>query len=161
MQKLATLTLVVSSLLALNACQNPDSNKTATPQAAAPAPAPSAVATGDYCFLKAANRDSTIVRIRILSADDIRGEMIWNPYQKDGAVGALTGKMTANGEMELLYDYMIEGSRQTEAKVMKMDNQKLLIKVGELVDPKNDGNLKLKDASKAEYKEVLEPTKCD
>lgn len=37
---------------------------------------------GDYCFLKVESKDSTIVKLRILSDDDIRGEMIWLPWQK-------------------------------------------------------------------------------
>lgn len=115
---------------------------------------------GDYCFLKVDDKDSTIVKLRILSADDIRGEMVWQPWQKEGAVGILTGKMNSNHEMELLYDYTIEGNRQTETKIMKIENGILMIKVGELTDPRNDGNLYYKDILKAEFKEILNPTKC-
>ena len=32
------------------------------------------LAKGDYCFLKAENKDTTSVRFRVLSEDDIRGE---------------------------------------------------------------------------------------
>lgn len=115
---------------------------------------------GDYCFLKVESKDSTIVKLRILSDDDIRGEMIWLPWQKDGAVGNLTGKMNSRHEMELLYDYTIEGQSQTETKVMKIEKGKLFIKIGELKDSKNDGNLTYKDVSKAVFKETLIPTKC-
>ena len=86
--------------------------------------------------------------------------MAWQPYQKDGAVGTLTGAKNANGEFELLYDYMIEGSKQTETKVMKIENGQLLIKTGELEDPKNDGNLRYKDVSKATYTETLPTVAC-
>lgn len=82
------------------------------------------------------------------------------PWEKDGAIGTLTGKINANNEMELLYDYMIEGSKQTETKIMKIENGTLLIKHGELTDPKNDGNLIYKDASKTQYNETLEPVEC-
>ncbi len=116
---------------------------------------------GVYCFLKAENRDTTIVRVNFLSDTDVRGEMIWNPYQKDGATGFLKGKLNANKELEMVYDYTIEGNRQTEAKIMKIEGDKLLIKQGEMLDPKNDGNLVFKDASKAEYKTVLMKTKCN
>lgn len=57
------------------------------------------IVTGDYCFRKIENKDSTIVRFRVLSSDDIRGEMIWRPYQKDGATGTLTGKMISDNEI--------------------------------------------------------------
>ena len=110
---------------------------------------------GVYSFLKAENKDTTIVRLNFLSDDDIRGEMIWQPWQKDGATGDLKGKLNAKREMELVYNYVIEGSQQSETKIMKIEGDKLLIKQGELTDPKNDGNLVFKDASKAVYKTVL------
>ena len=116
--------------------------------------------SGDYCFLKVEKKDSTIVKLRVLSEDDIRGEMVWHPWEKDGAAGSLTGKMNDKGEMELLYDYMIEGMRQTETKIMKIENGKLMIKIGELKDPKNNGHLTYKDAGKAKYTETLNPVNC-
>ena len=119
------------------------------------------LAKGDYCFLKAENKDTTSVRFRVLSEDDIRGEMTWSPWQKDGAVGKLTGKLNAENELELMYDYVIEGNRQTETKIMKVAKDKLYIKRGELVDPKNDGNMVFKDAKTASYKDVLDKTSCN
>ena len=111
------------------------------------------------CFFYALNRDTTTVSIEI-KGDSITGEMIWNPYEKDGAVGTLSGIKTANGEFDLMYNYMIEGSQQTETKIMKIENDQLLIKVGELVDPNNDGNLKYKDVTKATFSEVLNKVSC-
>ncbi|MBC7524993.1 MAG: hypothetical protein H7239_11210 [Flavobacterium sp.] len=116
---------------------------------------------GEYCFLKAENKDTTTVKIRVLSADDVRGEMVLAPWEKDGAVGTLSGKLISKNEMELLYNYMIEGNRQTETKIMKIENNKLFIKQGELVDPKNDGNLIFKNKDKATYKIVLDKITCD
>lgn len=117
---------------------------------------------GDYCFLKAENKDSTTVKIRILSDDDIRGEMIWNPYQKDGAIGTLTGKMISKNEMKLAYNYTIEGNRQSEEKIFKIEGEKLSIKEGELTDPKKDGNSVFKDIAKTTYtgSEVLNKINC-
>lgn len=116
---------------------------------------------GVYCFMNAENKDTTIVRINFLADEDIRGEMIWQPWQKDGAKGLLKGKLNKNNELELIYDYTIEGSQQTETKIMKIEGDKLFIKQGELIDPKNDGHLIFKDATKAEYKTILTKTKCD
>ena len=116
---------------------------------------------GDYCFIKAENKDTTKVSVRFLSNDDIRGEMIWRPWQKDGSVGTLTGKLNANNEMELMYNYVIEGNRQSEPKIMKIEGNRLSIKQGELIDPKNDGHLVFKDVSKAVYKTVLDKTDCE
>ena len=161
---LAGLTI---SMLACNKSETKTSEKAPSVDSATavqmPAPEPAVASKtlkGDYCFQSAINRDTTTIRVRVLSDDDIRGEMIWNPWQKDGAVGSLKGKLNADNEMELVYNYTIEGSRQSEMKVMKIENDKIMIKKGELVDPKNDGNLVLKDAKKAVYKEMLSKVSC-
>jgi hypothetical protein len=73
----------------------------------------------------------------------------------------LQGFKNAAGELDLIYDYMIEGSQQTETKIMKIEDGKLLIKIGELLDPKYDGNLVYKDVSQATFSEVLEATSCN
>ena len=164
MQKTTYYTLAICALLFASSCGN--SNSAAKQETTTPAPVqeikPMAEEQfkGDYCFLKAENKDTTTVRVRFLSNDDIRGEMIWQPWQKDGAVGSLTGKLNANREMELKYSYTIEGSRQTETKIMKIEGDKLSIKQGELIDPKNNGNLVFKDVSKAVYKTVLTKVSC-
>ncbi len=119
----------------------------------------SASTDGTFCFLKAENRDSTTITLHV-AGGKVSGEMTWNPYQKDGAVGTLTGTKNANGEFELVYDYMIEGNRQSEDKIMKIENDQLLVKKGELIDPKNDGNMKFKDVSKAVFKDILTKTDC-
>lgn len=116
---------------------------------------------GVYCFMKAENKDTTMVKLNFLADEDIRGEMTYSPYQKDGAKGELKGKLNANREMELKYDYVIEGSRQTETKIMKISGDTLAIKQGELIDPKKDGNLIFKDVTKATYKTFLLKTKCN
>jgi hypothetical protein len=162
MKKHTLITLTAAALLlAVFGCQNASKEPAAAaPTTAAPS-TPTLQIPGDYCFFKAENRDSTTVKLRFLSKDDIRGEMIWSPWEKDGAVGTLIGKMNAANELELMYSYTIEGSQQTETKIMKIEQGKLFIKEGELMDPKNDGNLVFKDASKATYKEILDAAKCD
>ena len=161
MQKLTYYTLAICALFFALSCGNnntPKQETTATTQETTPKVTEQFM--GVYCFFKAENRDTTIVSVNFLSDDDIRGEMIWKPWQKDGAVGSLTGKLNANREMELKYSYTIEGSRQTETKIMKIEGDKLSIKQGELIDPKNNGNLIFKDASKAVYKTVLTKVSC-
>jgi len=164
MQKSVFTIAAICFTLFIFSCNNENSGNTAkteTTQTTETKPVTEAPLNGDYCFMNAENKDTTTVRLRILSNDDIRGEMIWNPWQKDGAVGTLTGKLISKNEMELKYEYMIEGSKQTETQLMKIDGDKLHIKRGELVDPKNDGNLVFKDASKAVYKDVLNKTSCE
>ena len=148
----------------MNACNKTPKNETST---TADTVAVSKMATeaspnsaeGTFCFLKADNKDSTMVTLTI-KGGDVKGEMVWNPYQKDGAVGTLTGTKNASGELELMYNYMIEGNNQSETKVMKIENGGLLVKEGLLEDPKNDGNLRYKDVSKAVYSEKLSKVTC-
>lgn len=101
------------------------------------------------------------MRFRVLTSDDIRGEMIWRPYQKDGATGTLTGKMISDNEIQFLYDYLIEGNRQSETCVMKIDDNVLSLKKGELTeDPANPGNMTYKNAGDAVYTDVLQKINC-
>lgn len=114
---------------------------------------------GTYCFRKVFKQDVTDVQLTILG-DEVTGIMNWVPYEKDSARGTLKGIKNAAGELDLMYDYMIEGNQQTETKIMKIEGEKLMIKVGELLDPKNDGHLIYKDIAQAQYLEILEPVDC-
>ena len=111
------------------------------------------------CFQSAINKDTTSVTLTF-EGDSISGTMDVNPYQKDRANGTLLGKKEANGELNLVYSYMIEGNNQTETKVMKIENNLLLIKHGALTDEKNDGNLKYKNAAEAKYSETIPKIDC-
>jgi hypothetical protein len=157
------LYLVISSLFLLTAC-----NKTDAPEANIHEPSGSLIKTDDdvsymqngtFCFGKQVNKDVTDVQLTILDGA-VTGKMDWIPYEKDSARGTLQGYENAAHELDLIYDYMIEGSQQTETKIMKIEGGKLLIKIGELLDPKNDGNLVYKDMNQAKYSEVLEATRC-
>jgi hypothetical protein len=118
-------------------------------------PAVSAPERQEFCFSKNVNKDITDVTLMI-EGSNVTGTMNWIPFEKDSARGTLSGTLD-NGEMHLIYDYMIEGAHQTEEKIMKIENGKLLIKHGELLDPKYDGHLVYKDASTATYTEILDP----
>lgn len=110
----------------------------------------------DFCFFKDENRDITKITLRI---DDkkVTGTMDWVPYEKDSGRGTLSGTLLPDGQMDLMFDYMIEGSHQTETKLMKISDDKLYIKHGELEDKKYNGNLTYKDREKAVYNEIIEP----
>ena len=129
-----------------------DIEKQSTPQ--------KSIKDGTYCFIKKFNQDVTDVKL-VLAGDAITGVMNWVPFQKDSARGTLKGTKNQSGEFDLMYDYMIEGNQQTETKRMKIENGKLLIKTGELLDTNNNGNLKYKDVNQAQYSEILEPIICN
>ena len=115
---------------------------------------------GSYCFTKKFNQDMTDVKL-VFAGNTINGVMNWVPYQKDSARGTLKGIKNQAGEFDLMYDYMIEGNQQTETKRMKIENGKLLIKIGELLDANENGNLVYKNVNQAKFSEVLEPVACN
>jgi hypothetical protein len=147
-QILATITIFLAS------CQNKNQEKTTTET-----PSISEL-EGKKCFMSAVNKDTTRVSIQI-DGDKITGDMVWLPYQKDKRIGTLMGTKNANGELELTYNFMQEGMSQTETKIMKIENDMLLIKHGDLEDSKNDGNMKYKDASKATFSEKIPKANCE
>ncbi len=155
------ISLAIFSLLMLATCGKPDAPETNMHK---PSGMPILrlnfnIKDGTYCFSKLFNQDVTTVKLTIIG-NAVSGKMDWIPYEKDSARGTLQGFKNAEGELDLMYDYMIEGSQQTETKIMKIEDGKLLVKVGELLDPKNDGNLVYKDVSQAKFSEVLEATSC-
>lgn len=159
------LLLAIFSLFLLAACNKTDTpqpiNQAATgmPDIASNNVTSNSLSDGTYCFSKVLNKDVTDVKLNI-AGNVVTGKMNWLPYEKDSARGTLTGTVNTTGELELLYDYMIEGNQQTETKMMKIEQGKLLLKIGELLDPKNDGNLVYKDVSQAKYSEILEKVDC-
>ena len=144
---------------AQNSTEKPESTATPTTEKPAESIALPAYTNGTFCFKATFNQDVTNIQLIILD-NKVTGFMNWVPYQKDSARGTLTGTKNANGELDLLYDYMIEGSQQTETKLMKIENEKLWIKQGELSDPKYDGHLVYKDVSQAKYGESIDKADC-
>lgn len=160
----------LASLLLISACDQPSSpsnkaaqntadsalNITKTIEETAPV---AQLADGIFCFKKELNKDVTNVQL-VIAGNEITGFMNWVPYQKDSARGTLKGTKNAAGEFDLMYHYMIEGNQQTETKIMKIQNETLWIKKGELLDPKNDGNLVFKEAAQAKYQEGIAAADC-
>jgi hypothetical protein len=156
----------LASFLFISACNNQQAAEKITeiaPVAAIQKPAvakPTRPSTdGTFCFKKVINQDVTNVQL-VVSGKDVSGFMNWVPHQKDSGRGTLKGTKNKAGELDLMYDYMIEGSQQSETKIMKIDNETLWIKKGVLTDPNNDGRLVYKDASQAKYQEGLQAADC-
>ena len=145
---------LLTVIAVLSSCQNAKQEKATTET-----PSISEL-EGKKCFMSAVNKDTTRVSIQI-DGDKIMGDMDWIPYQKDKRVGTLMGSKNANGELELIYNFMQEGMSQTETKIMKIENNVLLIKHGDLEDPKNDGNMRYKDVSKATFTEKIPKADCE
>jgi hypothetical protein len=113
---------------------------------------------GTHCFLFDANKDTTIVTVNIDAKNKVLGNMHWNPFQKDGALGTLTG--TIKGDtINVMFDYMIEGSPQKEEKLFVIKTNELQELNGELED--KNGVLVLKPNKKLDIKTTLKPTDCN
>ncbi len=153
MNKSTALLLAASGLATLFSCE--ETNKETKPETTPP----TTQVAEESCFLMAKNRDTTLVNLKIEN-DQVSGTMEWLPFEKDGAHGTLAGTKNPNGEMNLIYTYTIEGSNQTSEEIMKIENNQLLIKKGELIDPNNDGHTKFKDAATAVYSDTLQKVNC-
>ena len=162
----------LASLLLISACDQSSSpsnkaaqntadsalniTKTKTTEETAPV---AQLADGIFCFKKELNKDVSNVQL-VIAGNEITGFMNWVPYQKDSARGMLKGTKNAAGEFDLMYQYMIEGNQQTETKIMKIQNETLWIKKGELLDKNNDGNLVFQDFTQANYQESIPAADC-
>ena len=154
--------LLVTAVAVSSACSNTQPQEQRTEPAVVPVPQEAttpAPAEGTFCFLEALNKDTTRVRLTI-TGDKVEGTMDWIPNEKDGARGTLSGERSRAGELILLYSYMIEGSAQTETRIMKIENGELWMKKGPLEDPNSDGNLRYVDAALATYSASLPAVLC-
>ena len=156
MRKISFVLLLVLSACQSNKTETADSKTMSSVDTVATATKP-VIMEQTLCFEQKLNKDITTVKL-IINGDAVTGEMNWTPWEKDGASGTLKGKKIGD-EIIADYDYMIEGSNQSEEKIFKLEGDKLLVKVGELMDGKN-GKLIMKDPAKARFSETLIKVKC-
>ncbi|WP_394994217.1 hypothetical protein [Emticicia sp.] len=156
MRKISFVLLLVLSACQSNKTETADSKTMSSVDTVATATKP-VIMEQTLCFEQKLNKDITTVKL-IINGDAVSGEMNWTPWEKDGASGTLKGKKIGD-EIIADYDYMIEGSNQSEEKIFKLEGDKLLVKVGELMDGK-DGKLIMKDPAKARFSETLIKVKC-
>lgn len=89
-----------------------------------------------------------------IEGSKVTGTQNWIPTEKDGARGTVNGTIK-DGLIQVVFDYTIEGSEQSEPQLFKLRDNKLLKGESELIDPKNDGHLVFKDPTKVEFKETF------
>jgi hypothetical protein len=153
--------IVLASSLAFFACQNSKPTETATtttPETTKPvveAPTPPAKAD-TMCFTEKIKKDVSEVQLIILG-DDVTGEYHWHPFQKDGGHGTLKGTKKDN-LITADWSYTIEGAKQVEEVVFKMEGDKLMKAEGALDD--KSGRLVIKDKSKMTFPEVFNKADC-
>lgn len=159
MQKLFIVLIILSSL-SFNACQNTDkqadNRKSADSMANATASNASATKGEHLCFELRFKEDISELKLTI-NGDDVTGELNVLPFEKDAAIGTLKAKKTGNvirGE----WNYVIEGSNQSEEVEFKIEGDKALQRLGELED--KNGKLVLKETAKIEYSDPMKKVEC-
>ncbi len=106
-------------------------------------------------FAKETAKEYTRI-VLVMDGDKITGTQNWLPKQPDGhgAHGTISGIRTGGGILQVLFEYTIESSEQSEEEVLKLEDNKLFIGEGQLkVDPKNESRLNLQEPNKVVFKE--------
>ena len=156
-------TAVFAVTLLLSACKNtPTEQKVASAPAApttptAPAAPAQPAAMEGTCYAHYLGKDVTAVQI-IMDGDKVTGYMDWAPNEKDGGHGFIVGTKSGN-IITADWTYMIEGSKNTEQVMLKLDGDKLSKAEGELTE--KNGKLVLKNPAKAKYVDVFNKVPCE
>ncbi|MFZ4595193.1 MAG: hypothetical protein ACOYOF_13130 [Verrucomicrobiaceae bacterium] len=106
-----------------------------------------------FFFAKESAKEFTHIALTI-EGDQVTGTQVWQPKEEHGSQGTLSGIITGGGIIQVVHQYTIEGSEQSEEEVLKLDGDKLFIGEGELVEGKN-GRLNLKEPNKVTFKTAL------
>jgi len=74
--------------------------------------------------------------------------------ETDSAYGEITGVVRKDGLLHVTFNYTIEGSKQSEEQILKLDGDKLFIGEGEL-EERGPGQMVLKDREKVKFTQAL------
>ena len=127
------------------------------PQKVETTPTPeSAPVASTKCYVFTEGLDTTAIQLT-RNGNEVTGFYAWEPHQKDGARGQLTGKIEGD-RITANFVYMIEGSIQKEEIVLKLENGKLMQGQGELEE--KGGAMVLKDLTKLTWGDVFTEVDC-
>jgi hypothetical protein len=110
------------------------------------------------CYKHAQGKDFSVIELT-RTVDDVTGYFAWVPYEKDSARGSFKGTVK-NDIINANSIYTIEGDTQEEELVFKIEKNALVQGHGELVDPKSNGKLHLKDSTKLTWKDRFKKVDC-
>jgi hypothetical protein len=113
------------------------------------------------CYRLVENKKDISTVQLFITGNKVAGTMEWMPYEKDGARGKLSG--TKVGDIiNAKYDYTIEGSKQSEDMIFRLEKDGISKKEGELeeADKKHYGHLKLKDPANAKFSKKYPKVDC-
>lgn len=123
----------------------------------------SLITESETCYLYTngdEHQDSTFVSLQ-LKGDSVLGYMHWQPWEKDGAYGTISAVKTGN-KIFGVYDYMIEGSEQSQEVLFKIIDGKLYQGEGELTEiPGESVMLVYKDTSTLEFTTTFRVIACE
>lgn len=111
-------------------------------------------ALADTTFFELETPEESIRIVLSIEEGEVYGSKFWIPAGEfHGAEGTLSGTVT-DGLIKAVYQYMIEGSEQSEEVIFKLEGNSLLIGEGELVDGEG-GLLKLKSPDTVTFEKSL------
>lgn len=112
---------------------------------------------GTNCYIFAEGKDTTFLTLTI-QGTQVTGYFAWEPWEKDGARGDLSGTLEGN-KIVADWDYVIEGSEQSEEKVFVLEEDMVGEMTGELTEGEA-GQLVLKDPANAKVGNYLSRVEC-
>jgi hypothetical protein len=99
------------------------------------------------CYILNFDKDITAIEMTTLG-DDVYGFYAWEPNQKDGGRGSFKGKKT-DGIVTAIFEYMVEGSIQSEEIMLKIAGDSLMKANEPLKNQK--GVMVIRDKSKIDW----------
>lgn len=108
------------------------------------------------CFQADFNKDVSELKLH-LDGEKVTGELNILPYEKDAAVGTLTGVKKDN-IIHAEWVYIIEGNKQSEEVEFKLEGDKAFQRLGEFED--KNGKLVLKPSDKILYSDPMTKVDC-
>lgn len=148
MQKISLF--IILAMTILMACQNTPTSKDATHAEGHHSD------SGTSCYELRQGADLTAIELS-LNGSKVSGYYAWEPHQKDGARGMFKGQKEGD-QITAIFEFMIEGSIQSEEVLFKMEGDKLLQASNELEE--KGGVLMIKDKSKLNWKDSFSKTDC-
>ena len=115
------------------------------------------VEDGTTCYLFTEGQDSTYLTLTV-EGTKVTGYMAWEPWEKDGARGDLSGTLDGN-KVTADWDYVIEGSEQAEEKIFVIEADAVGEMNGELTEGPG-GKLVLKDPANAKIGTYFGKVEC-
>ena len=114
--------------------------------------------TNCYIFTEGAELIDTTFLTLTIEGKKVTGYMAWEPWQKDGARGELRGILEGN-KIVADWNYVIEGSEQSEEKIFVLEDDMVGEMTGELTEGEG-GKLVLKDPDNAKVGNYLSRVAC-